>query len=386
MLCSSWAVEWWTNRVRNLPSSLGPALTTQRTHQSASKPLNAIDTIAIRADQASFLSNCRPVFGMNCTIPSQTPDFPSLYNPLLENWNDPCDQDPRVVYLYHSGGGHCSIFSLDVQLTTHGPDIFRFTLYWTLLTHMFLFGLPGLWALFVHLLPRWRRIPGRDGTALIQMSSTPRNHNTYSSASLEDLPPPSPAFSPSPLSSSADVQDPTQPSTLGHLRFAAQQSPTHMSPSPTRVWDSWTPSIRLRNLRSRSFDANAPHDNETQSASLLPPTSPTPFSLSYIPASRPASSFIPVNTAAPVTRPNTSGAPIQPPSRLPRFQKPPKANVILVFLIPLVFVLIGALIGVLGSLVLGYLLAALRDSAQVQISTWLPLGWAVVQALVILGG
>jgi hypothetical protein len=93
-----------------------------------------------------------------------------------------------------------------------------------------------------------------------------------------------------------------------------------------------------------------------------------------------------VNTITPTARYTTSNAPIQPPTRLLRFRKPPKANLILVLLIPIVFVLVGALIGVLGSLVLGYLLAALGNTADVQISTWLPLGWAVIQALVILSG
>ena len=324
---------------------------------------------------------------MNCTIPSQKPSFPSLYNPLLENWKDRCNQDPRVVYLYDSGGVQCSLFSLIVrQLTANKLDIFRFTLYWTLLIYLFLFGLPGLWALLVHLLPRWRRTPSNDGTALYRIPSTPRNHPAHSSTSLGNLSPPSPAFSPSPHTSSVEAQVTTQASTSGHLRFTAPSPPTPVSSAPaTQAWDSWTPSIRLRNLRSRSFSANVPQDNETQSTSLSPPTSQTPFSLSYIPASRPAS-FIPVNATPPVTRPNTSSAPIRLPPRLPRFRKPPKANLILVLLIPLVFVLIGALIGVLGSLVLGYLLAALSHSVPVRISTWLPLGWAVIQALVILSG
>ena len=276
---------------------------------------------------------------------------------------------------------------MDVQFTVDKSDIFRFTLYWTLLIYLFLFGLPGLWALLVHLLPRRRTTPSSDGTALRRIPSTPRNHNTHSYTSLGDLPPPSPAFSPTPHPSSVDVQVTTQASISGHLRFTAPQPPTPVSSaSPTRVWGPWTPSIRLRNLRSRSFSANVLQDNETQCTSLPPPTSPTPFSLSYIPASRPASSVIPVNTTPPITRFNTPTAPIQPLPRLSRFRKPPKANLILVLLIPLVFVLVGALIGVLGSLVLGYLLAAFRDSAHVQISTWLPLGWAVIQALVVLSG
>jgi hypothetical protein len=281
---------------------------------------------------------------------------------------------------------------MDVQLTAEKTDIFRFTLYWTLLIYLFLFGLPGLWALLVHLLPpRRRRTPNNYGTALHSIPSTPRDHTAHSYTSLGELPPPSPAFSPSPHHSSADVRGTTQASTSGIPRSAVSQIPTPVSSAPrTRVWDSWTPSIRLRHLRSQSFGANVPHesvqDHDTPSTSLPPPTSPTPFSLSYIPASRPTSSFIPVNNTAPSTRSNSFNAPIQRPPRLPRLRKPPKANLILVLLIPLVFVLVGAIIGVLGSLVLGYLLAALKDSAPVQISTWLPLGWAVIQALVILSG
>jgi hypothetical protein len=280
-----------------------------------------------------------------------------------------------------------------MRLTARKSDIFRFTLYWTLLIYLFLFGLPGLWALFVHLFPRRRRTASSDGTALRRIPSTPINPNVHSYTSLGDLPPPSPALSPSPHPSSVDVQGATQASTSGHLRFAAPQPPTHVSPVPTpppsRGWDSWTPSVRLRSLRSRSFNANAPQDHETASTSAPPPTLLTPFSLSYIPASRPGSSFMPGNNsaaAAPLTRPSASSAPLKPPLRLSRFHKPAKANLLLILLIPLVFVLVGALIGVSGSLVLGYMLAALRDSSNVKISTWLPLGWAVIQALVILNG
>ena len=299
---------------------------------------------------------------------------------------------------------------VDMRLTPHESDIFRFTLYWTLIIYLFLFGLPGMWALLVHLLPRRQWNPSSDGTALRRIPSTPKYHNTHSYASLEDLPLPSPAFSPSPHPSSADVQGAgaTQASTSGQLRFAEPQPPTPVSPvspvsspAPSRGWDSWTPSIRLQNLRSRPFtpnananaNANTPRDHgfETASASVPPPTSLTPFSLSYIPASRPASSFIPGNgnnsAAAPLTRPGAFNAPpFQPPLRLSRFRKPAKSNLLLVLLIPLVFVLVGAVIGVSGSLVIGYLLAALRDSSDVRISTWLPLGWAVIQALGILSG
>ena len=281
-----------------------------------------------------------------------------------------------------------------MRLTAHKSDIFRFTLYWTLIIDLFLFGLPGLWAFLVHLLPRRRRTPpSGHGTALRRIPSTPRNHSAHSYTSLGDLPPPSPAFSPSPDPSSADAQGATQASTSGHLRFAAPRPPTpvsSVSPAPlSRGWDSWTPSIRLRNLRSRSLGANAHQDHEIASTSVPPPTSLTPFSLSYIPASRPVSTFIPGNDStspAPLTRSGAFNASIQPPPRLSRFHKPAKANLLLVLLIPLVFTLVGALIGVSGSLVLGYLLAALRDSSNVKISTWLPLGWAVIQALAILSG
>ena len=214
----------------------------------------------------------------------------------------------------------------------------------------------------------------------------------------------------------------TQASTSGQLRFVEPQPPTPVSPvsspAPSQAWDAWTPSIRLRNLRSRPFSANTPPQtqaqahahaqdhHETVSTSVdAPPASLTPFSLSYIPASRPTSSFIPGhNSGTPLARPRASNAnssvsvnvsvnvkanvnaTIQPPLRLSRFRKPAKANLLLVLLIPLVFVLVGALIGVSGSLVTGYLLAALRDSSGVKISTWLPLGWAVIQALVVLSG
>ena len=284
------------------------------------------------------------------------------------------------------------------DLPHNESDIFRFTLYWTLIIYLFLFGLPGLWALLVHLLPRRHWTPGGEGTALRRIPSNPRYHTTHPYTSLEDLPPPSPAFSSSPHQSSADVQGAPQASTSGHLRFAKPQPTTPVSPvspvslvsspAPSRGWDS----IRRRDIRSRPFtpNANAPQDHETVSTSVPPPTSLTPFSLSYIPASRPTSSFIPGNNRAAasltLTRPSASGAPVQPLPRPPRFRKPAKANLLLVLLIPVVFVLVGAVIGVSGSLVIGYLLAALRDSSNVKISTWLPLGWAVIQALVILSG
>lgn len=283
---------------------------------------------------------------------------------------------------------------VDMRLTPHISDIFRFTLYWTLLIDLFLFGLPGLWALLVHLLPRRRGTPG--GTALRRIPSTPRYHNTHSYAVLEDVPSHSPAFSPSPHPSSADVQGATQAGTLGHLRFAEPQPSTLVSPvsspAPSQGWDSWTPSIRLRNLRSRPINTVTPQDHhESVSTSVPPPPTPlTPFSLSYIPASRPTSFFIPIpgtnSATTPLARPSASNAPIQPPLRLSRFRKPAKANLLLVLLIPLVFVLVGALIGVSGSLVIGYLLAALRDCSNVKISTWLPLGWAVIQGLVVFSG
>jgi hypothetical protein len=303
-----------------------------------------------------------------------------------------------------------TVSCVDMRLTPHESDIFRFTLYWTLIFYLFLFGLPGLWALLVHLLPQRQWTPISDGTALRRIPSTPRyhNHNTHPYASLEDLPLPSPAFSPSPHPSSADVrvQGATQPSTSGQLRFAEPQPPTPVSPVsspvPSRGWDSWTPSIRLRDLRSRSrsfspnvspnANANAPQDHETASTvppPPPPPTSLTPFSLSYIPASRPASSIIPgTNSTSPKPVPalQMQMPPIQPPPRLSRFRKSAKSNLLLVLLIPLVFVLVGAVIGLSGSLVIGYLLAALKDSSDVRISTWLPLGWAVIQALVILSG
>src|SRR5258706_12050035 len=70
---------------------------------------------------------------MNCTIPSQTPSFPSLYNPLLEKWTEQCNQDPRVVFLYHSGGVHAGCFPRGyVRLT---PHIIRHLPIYSLLDH-----------------------------------------------------------------------------------------------------------------------------------------------------------------------------------------------------------------------------------------------------------
>jgi hypothetical protein len=58
----------------------------------------------------------------------------------------------------------------------------------------------------------------------------------------------------------------------------------------------------------------------------------------------------------------------------------------LILVIPLAFVIIGAIVGLIGSLVIGYLLVALKDAAGVRISTWLPLAWALIQVHTVLLG
>ncbi|KAF8606011.1 hypothetical protein BDV93DRAFT_490165 [Ceratobasidium sp. AG-I] len=70
-----------------------------------------------------------------------TPSFPSLYDPRLEfKDSDPSNPSPGTHYLYYSF------------------DVYRFTLYWTLLFYASSFALCGTCALLVRVLSK-RRAP-----------------------------------------------------------------------------------------------------------------------------------------------------------------------------------------------------------------------------------
>ncbi|CAG8709107.1 9511_t:CDS:1, partial [Acaulospora colombiana] len=74
---------------------------------------------------------------MNCPPQNHptTPKFPSLYNPLVERYRE-CEQRyPSVTYLENAS------------------DIFKFTLYWTLILYTPVFALPAIWGLVVHFIP-----------------------------------------------------------------------------------------------------------------------------------------------------------------------------------------------------------------------------------------
>ena len=106
-----------------------------------------------------------------------TPSFPSLYDPRLEfKDSDSNDPTPGTHYLYYSFGELWSLLLLHSNLpTTHSNltythanctnnsfvsqlDIYRFTLYWTLLFYASSFALCGTCALLVRVLSK-RRAP-----------------------------------------------------------------------------------------------------------------------------------------------------------------------------------------------------------------------------------
>jgi hypothetical protein len=262
---------------------------------------------------------------MNCPPQERgTPPFPSLYNPLLERYRD-CEQPyASITYLENAG------------------DIFRFTLYWTLIVYTPVFALPALWGLVVHFIPhrlsrrrRRNRDSGSGSTANLHFSalSLDRQNNA------EILSPRSSEPFLLQSSTAPDSRDRTVRLENTTRRLAI-----------TQTIDSWKPNRTLRTFRRRRDDSFA-----------LAPTSPVPTTLSQPPVRR-------ISQEPTSLRNRSTGV------------------TCLILTIPLIFVIIGAVVGVVGSLVIGYLLAALRGTAGVKISTWLPLGWAVIQVHTVLLG
>src|ERR1700722_4281496 len=79
------------------------------------------------------------------------PPWPSLYQPALEispiQGKDPIQKG--AYYLYHSKGKATSIIYIKVKhLINKYSDIFRFTLYWTLIFHLPLLCFCAVYAFF----------------------------------------------------------------------------------------------------------------------------------------------------------------------------------------------------------------------------------------------
>jgi len=293
---------------------------------------------------------------MNCP-PQDTgrPSFPSLYNPLIERYRD-CEQPySSVTYLENAG------------------DVFRFTLYWTLILYTPVFALPALWGLLVHFIPHRisrRRQRAREAVAAAAIvggagSRSSTNNLQYSVMSFDGQSNAEVLF---PRSSEPFLLDSTEPATAAarerdrtiKLDDSAQR-PRHPSSRPTiaQAFESWTPNRTLRTLRRKRDDSFA-----------LAPMSPVPSTRN-----------IGVSQPQPIRRSSA-----QPPQALSSLRNRSTGITCLILTIPLVFVIVGAVVGVAGSLVIGYLLAALRGTAGVKISTWLPLGWAIIQVHTILLG
>lgn len=74
----------------------------------------------------------------------RTPPFPSLYNPRRDFSN----KTPVQYLFYSSGLSHwITVFSNAIHLPrTKSADVFRFTLYWTLIFYAATYGVCGIWA------------------------------------------------------------------------------------------------------------------------------------------------------------------------------------------------------------------------------------------------
>lgn len=269
---------------------------------------------------------------MNCPPQERgSPSFPSLYNPLIERYRD-CEQPySSVTYLENAG------------------DIFRFTLYWTMIIYTPVFALPALWGLLVHFIPH-RLSRRRKRNRKVSFGSTNNLHMSTMSLdrqiNVDVL---------SPRSSEPFLQEttvlPTSRDRTVRLESPLQQRPPITTKSVmSQTFDSWGPNKTIRTFRRRHTDSFA-----------QAPMSPVPTAVSH----------------------STTRRPVQEPSSL---RNRSTGITCLILTIPLVFVIIGTVVGVFGSLVIGYLLAAVRGTAGVQISTWIPLAWAVVQVHTVLLG
>ena len=248
------------------------------------------------------------------------PSFPSLYNPLIERYRS-CEQPyASVTYLETTG------------------DIFRFTLYWTLILYTPVFLLPALWGLLVHFIPH--RISRRRRREQLSASSF-ANHRQFSALSLDSR------RSAGPQSSRPFLVDNTinRDQTIT-LKSMVQQPGPSRGVLQQRAFDTWTPNRTLRARRT-----NPPQMDQIGSPRLLSRSSSRM-------RARALSSL----------RDRSAGI------------------TCLILAIPLIFIIAGAVVGLVGSLVIGYLGAALRGTGEVRISTWLPLGWAIVQVHTVLLG
>jgi hypothetical protein len=285
---------------------------------------------------------------MNCP-PQQhptTPRFPSLYNPLIERYRD-CEQRyASVTYLERPS------------------DIFKFTLYWTLILYTPVFALPAIWGLVVHFIPhrlskrrqRQRQVASDSVFPLSRMQNRQYSAVSQSFIHRQD------AGEPEAGGSHGGFPMPSSPLSSEPLLLDSPVVPTIKAPS-TRA-----ETIRQRHTLAQPFSNNSNTwvPNQTlrgkQNGSQL-----------LVPASN-MSTF--------------RGAQANSNVRLPlsSIRNRSAGITCLILAIPLIFLIIGAVVAVFGSLVIGYLLAALRGTAQVRISTWLPLGWAVVQVHTVLLG
>lgn len=255
---------------------------------------------------------------MNCAPSprSSSPSFPSLYNPLTEQYKT-CEQhNSHVTHLDNPG------------------DLFRFTLYWTLIFFIPVFLAPGVWGFVVHFIPR--RITYKKQRNLV----TDGGYRIGESMRRALSPPSSRPFLL--YGSHPNIATHLEGEQTINLSSISSRGRFRRSGLP-KIPSIWPPSRTLRDLQST-----------TQAHSV-----------------------------AEVSTPLSSRGLTHPLSRLPD----PKLSSLrdrstgitcLILAIPLIFIAIATVIGVLCSFVIAYLLAALRDTTGVWISTWIPLGWAVI--------
>jgi hypothetical protein len=219
-------------------------------------------------------------------------------------------------------------------------DIFRFTLYWTLILYTPVFLLPALWGLLVHFIPH--RISRRRRREQLAASSFA---NQFSALSLDSGRNIGPAF---PQSSSQFLLDNpiNRDQAITLTSMTQRPGPPRTGLQQEQTFDTWTPNPTLRARRT-----NPPQMDQISSPRLLSRSSPR-MRLRALSSLRDRSAGI----------------------------------TCLILAIPLIFIIAGAVVGLVGSLVIGYLLAALRGTGEVRISTWLPLGWAIVQVHTVLLG
>ena len=260
-----------------------------------------------------------------------TPPWPSLYDPGIDLINIPHNApvQPGGAYL------------------THPVDIFRFTLYWTLIFYCPAFILCGTYAFWnlnfppaprphnARSTPESGRPPkhgrgrGQGSELEIENSFWPRNSGAYPLSPLKPasaMPKPKPKPPPTalPSTSSTFPTSSTFRSTTPFITHANDPTP-HINPSPGQQAD---------------------------------PTSPP--------------------TAPSVTR----GSP--PPTPKPKYQykeRERRTRFTFALLVLLTFFAAGLAGAVLGSAVVGFVAAAFYSSAHYHMSTWIPFLLAVIMVL-----